>query len=71
VARALSSHASSRDPVQLVVNERNQLVERALVALSPSKQQAGDLRGVVANPDILGLFKDLAAVLAIPAGEAS
>jgi len=42
--------------MELVVDERDQLIEGALVALSPSEQQSGDLRVVVSNPAILGPF---------------
>jgi hypothetical protein len=43
--------------MELLVDERDQLLEGAPVALSPSEQQSGDLRVVVSNPAILGHFK--------------
>jgi hypothetical protein len=56
VPHTLARHAGSRDAMELVVDERNQLLEGALVALSPSEQQSGDLRVVGSNPCILGPF---------------
>jgi len=57
VTHTLARHAASRDAVKLVVDEWNQLLEGAVVALSPFEQQAGDLRVVVRNACILGSFK--------------
>jgi len=45
--------------MQLMVDERDQLLEGALVALSPLEQQPGDLRVLVSNPAILGPFEVL------------
>jgi hypothetical protein len=53
---ALSRHAASRDPMELLMDERDQSVQRALVALSPLEQQSGDLRVVFGNPAILGTY---------------
>jgi hypothetical protein len=57
VPGTLSCHAPSRDLVQLPLYERNQPVEGGLVALTPSSQQSGRLRGVVRNVAILSLFE--------------
>lgn len=38
------------------MNERDQLLEGALVTLSPFEQQSGNLRVVIRNRDILGPF---------------
>src|SRR5436190_22780541 len=51
---AFSRHTASRDPVQLLVDERDQSLEGALVALSPLEEQPGDLRVVIRNSAILG-----------------
>jgi hypothetical protein len=56
MTHALSRHAASRDPVELVMDERNQVREGSLVALSPFEEQPGDLRVVISNPAILGPF---------------
>lgn len=53
VPSPLSRHAPSGDLVQLQLYERNQPVEGGLVALTPSEQQSGGLRGVVWNVAIL------------------
>jgi len=53
VTVALARHAASRETMELVVDERNQLLEGALVALSPFEEQSGDLRVGVGNPRIL------------------
>jgi hypothetical protein len=42
--------------MELLVDEREHLLEGVLVALSPSEQQSGDFRVVVSNPGILGPF---------------
>ena len=44
VPHALSRHAALRDPVELLMDERNQSLESSLVALAPLQQQSGDLR---------------------------
>ena len=62
VPHALARHAASRDPVELLMDERDQLLEGALVALSPSEQQSGDLRVVVGNPGILSPFNSWSPV---------
>ena len=56
VPYALARHAASRDAMELLVDERDQLLEGVLVARSPSEQQSGDFRVVVSNPGILGPF---------------
>jgi len=56
VTFALARHAASRETMELVVDERDQLLEGALVALSPFEEQSGDLRVVVGNPRILEPF---------------
>ena len=53
VPGTLSCHAPSRDLVKLPLYERNQPVEGGLIALTPSEQQSGGLRGVVRNVAIL------------------
>ena len=55
VPDALARHAASRDPVELVMDERNQALEGALVALPPFEQEPGDLCVVLNNLDILCL----------------
>jgi hypothetical protein len=47
---------------ELVVDERDQLLEGTLVALSPFEQSSGDLRVVVSNPAILGPFTNWSPV---------
>ena len=46
VTRALSRHAALRDPVQFLVDERNQSLEGSLVAPPPFEKEPGDFRGV-------------------------
>ena len=46
VSRALARHAATRDLVELLMDERNQPLEGSLVALSPFKEQPGDLGAV-------------------------
>jgi hypothetical protein len=53
---ALASHAASRDPVELLMDEWDQSRERALVSLPPLEQQCGDVRVVRSNPEILVVF---------------
>jgi hypothetical protein len=53
VADALAGHAAPRDPVQLMVDERNQSLESDLVALAPFEQQPGDIRIVFGDAAIL------------------
>ena len=43
VTGALPRHATPRNPTQLVVHKRHELVERRLIALAPCQQQPGDL----------------------------
>jgi hypothetical protein len=38
MAHAFSGHAAARNPLELVMDERDQSLERALVALSPPEQ---------------------------------
>jgi hypothetical protein len=56
---ALARHAASSDPVELLMDERDQPVECALVALAPLEQQSGGSRVVFSNPAILGPFPPL------------
>ena len=44
VPHALTRHAALRDPVELLIDERNQPLEGSLVALAPLLQQSGDFR---------------------------
>jgi hypothetical protein len=57
VTGALSRHATPSDPVQLVMDERDQSVECGLVTLSPLEQERGDVRVLFRNPAILGAFQ--------------
>ena len=59
---SLARHATSRNAMEFLVDERDQLLERTLVALSPSQQQSGDRLGIASNPAILGPFKFWSAV---------
>jgi hypothetical protein len=43
------AHVPFGDAVELPVNERNETIERPLVASSPSDEQASELRGMVRN----------------------
>ena len=56
VAHAFARHAAPRDLVQLLVHERNQPVEGGRIALVPSEQQPGDIRGGFRDAVILGRF---------------
>ena len=49
VTRALARHAAPRDPVELLVDERNQPLEGTLVAPPPFEKEPGDPRGVHRN----------------------
>ena len=49
VPGALASHAAARDAMQLLVDERHQLLEGGFVAATPREQQAGDAAGIVWN----------------------
>jgi len=42
--------------MELVVDERNQLLEGGFVALAPSEEQFGDLGGMLGNGAILMRF---------------
>jgi len=44
------------DSVKLLMDERDQTLKGALVAVGPFKEQCGDLRVGICNADILGLF---------------
>jgi hypothetical protein len=55
-------HMPPRDLVELSMHERNQPFEGALVALPPSEQQSGDVRGAVRNVRILALLGRPSAV---------
>ena len=56
VPHALSRHAALRYSVELLMDERDQLLEGTLVAVSPLDQESSDFRIVRSNPGILGLF---------------
>jgi hypothetical protein len=56
VACPLAGPTAPRDVVELVVDERNQLRERSLVALSPGEKQSGDVSRMVRNAVIVGAF---------------
>ena len=43
VAFALAAHVATREPVQLIVDQRVQLIERGLVPFAPFSEQLGDL----------------------------
>ena len=43
--RPLSAQLEARDPPQFVVDERQELLERLLIAICPMLQQAGDVMG--------------------------
>jgi hypothetical protein len=47
VTTSFEAHVTARDTVRLVVDERNQLVERRLVAAAPCKEQGGRVPGSV------------------------
>ena len=44
VTLALSGHAASREPVELLMDERDQSFEGGLIALCPFEEQRGDVR---------------------------
>src|SRR5262245_9496043 len=48
-----SSHAAARDPMELLIDERDQSLEGGFVALSPFDQQSGNFRFGFRSPDIL------------------
>jgi len=56
VTDALGGHAALRDVVELLMDERNQLLEGRLVALPPSEEKPGDLCGRFSNGAILAPF---------------
>jgi hypothetical protein len=56
VPGTLSCHAPSRDLVELLLDERNQLVEGGRVPLTPFQKQCGRLRGMVRNVAILSFL---------------
>ena len=56
VPDALSRHTASRDPVELLIDERNQPLEGVLVAVSPPEEQPGDLGVLVSNAAMLSQF---------------
>jgi hypothetical protein len=41
---SLAAHRMSRDTAQLIVHERDELVGRSRVALTPRREQRGDVR---------------------------
>jgi hypothetical protein len=53
---AFAGHATPRDLMELVMDERNQLLEGGFVALSPCEEQFGDLGGMLGNAAILMRF---------------
>src|SRR6187551_1974135 len=56
VPGTFSSHAPSRDVVELTLYERNQLIEGGRVALTPFEEKCGGLGGIVRNVAILSSF---------------
>ena len=52
VTRTLSRHAALRDPVQFLVDERNQSLEGLLVAPPPFEKEPGDPRRVQRNSSL-------------------
>src|SRR5215218_650752 len=54
VSHALSCHAASRNAVELIMDERDQPVQGAVIASSPSQQEPGDLRILGSDAAILG-----------------
>jgi len=52
VIRTLVSDVPLRDSMKFVVYERNQAVQRLLVALSPLEKQPSDLRGMLRNTTV-------------------
>ena len=56
MASALPCHASSCDLVKLPLDERNQAIEGALVALTPFEKQSGGLIRFLRNVAILRPF---------------
>ena len=42
---SLAPHVEPRQPVELVVNERHQEIDRALVAIAPGPEQGGHVIG--------------------------
>jgi hypothetical protein len=56
MAHALSRHAALRDPMELVMDKRDQSLEGTLVALAPFEQQCGDVGGVSRSVTILDPF---------------
>jgi hypothetical protein len=53
MADVFSRNAPPRDPMELMVDDRDQSLERGFVALSPFEEQSGDFRFGFRNPDIL------------------
>jgi hypothetical protein len=49
----LTGHATPGDAVELVIDERDQPLQGALIASTPLDQQAGDFRLVLMNSGIL------------------
>ena len=49
VPGSLASHAATRDAMQLLVDERHQLLEGSIVAPAPGEQQGGDAAGSFRN----------------------
>ena len=56
VPHALSRHAALRDPMELLMDQRDQSLEGTLVAVSPLDQKSSGLRVVMSNLGILGPF---------------
>jgi hypothetical protein len=63
MSHALSGHAATRDPVELLVDERNQSLEGARIALAPFEQQCGDSGGVFRNATILDPLLEIRAYI--------
>ena len=49
----LASHAPAGDALQMAVYERNQAIERGLVAMPPRPEQRGQVSGTVSDAAIL------------------
>ena len=70
MADALSSHAAPRDPVELLMNERNQSLEGGFVAVAPFEEQLGYAWGIVRGGTSLDPFRGfcVATITAAAAG---
>ena len=59
MSRAFVRHEAPRNPVELLMNERNQSLEGVGVALAPFEKQSGDVRLTLRDTAILGSFRRL------------